>query len=209
VASGKSLLSASEREVRFTFDVNALSHYWTAKEFVPAMVKANHGMIVTIASLAAWVTAPDMVEYAASKAAAYAFHEGLTAELKTRYDAPKVRTVVVNPGYTKTPLFTGYKGSNPFLLPDLEPEAVARGVVRQVLSGKSGQVIMPLVGNVFPALAAMPHWYQVGLRARCGTTMTNFRGRRVVKDLDEYYREKEKQKAADPDQSTVLVSEAE
>ncbi len=29
--------------MRFTFDVNALAHCWTAREFVPAMAAADHG----------------------------------------------------------------------------------------------------------------------------------------------------------------------
>lgn len=72
-------------------------------------------MIVTVASLAAYVTAPDMVDYAASKVAALAFHEGLAAELKSRYGAERVRTVVVNQGYTKTALFEGFKSGNRFV----------------------------------------------------------------------------------------------
>jgi hypothetical protein len=31
-----------------------------AKEFVPSMVEKNHGMIVTIASFAAFITVPNM-----------------------------------------------------------------------------------------------------------------------------------------------------
>ena len=133
VARGKNILDATEKDVRFTFDVNTLAHYWMAKEFVPAMVKANHGMIVTVASFAAYVTVPNMTDYAASKAAALSFHEGLTAELKTRYGAPKVRTVVINQGYTKTPLFQGYNNDSKFLVPTLEPETVAEAIVKKVL----------------------------------------------------------------------------
>jgi len=58
-----------------------LAHYWLAKEFVKDMAKKNHGMVVTVASYAAYVVAPNMVDYAASKAAAQAFHEGLAVEL--------------------------------------------------------------------------------------------------------------------------------
>ncbi len=61
------------------------------------MIANNHGMVVTIASVASYVAAPQMVDYSASKAAALSFHEGLTSELTTRYNAPKVRTVVINP----------------------------------------------------------------------------------------------------------------
>jgi all-trans-retinol dehydrogenase (NAD+) len=42
VARGKSILDATEKDVRFTFDVNTLAHYWMAKEFVPSMVKREH-----------------------------------------------------------------------------------------------------------------------------------------------------------------------
>jgi short-subunit dehydrogenase len=115
-------------------------------------------MIVTVASLAAYVTAPSLVDYAASKSAALSFHEGLTAELKTKYNAPKVRTVVVNQGYTKTPLFQGWNNESRFLMPSLEPETVAEGIVRQVLSGRSGQVILPGFAGVTTWLRGMPHW---------------------------------------------------
>jgi len=41
VARGKNLLNATEKDIRFTFDVNTLSHYWTVKEFLPSMIKNN------------------------------------------------------------------------------------------------------------------------------------------------------------------------
>ena len=143
VARGKNILDATEKDVRFTFEVNTLAHYWIAKEFLPSLVTANHGMVVTVASIAAYVTAPTMVDYASSKAAALAFHEGLTAELTSRYNALKVRTVVINQGYTKTPLFEGYGNDSPFLMPSLEPATVAEAIVNQILTGSSGQVILP------------------------------------------------------------------
>lgn len=107
VCRGKTILDSTEKDVRFTFDVNTMAHYFLAKEFLPSMVQQNHGMVVTVASTAAFLAVPNMVDYAASKAATLAFHEGLTSELTTRYNAPKVRTVVVNQGYTKTALFEG------------------------------------------------------------------------------------------------------
>ncbi|KAK3394300.1 hypothetical protein B0H63DRAFT_42428 [Podospora didyma] len=202
VVQGRTVLAARERDIRFTFDVNTFAHYWMAQEFLPSMVKNDHGMVVTVASVAAWVTVPNMTDYSASKAAAYAFHEGLTAELKTRYNAPRVRTVVVNQGYTKTPLFTGYYNDSPWLMPALEPETVADAIVRQVLSGNSGHLILPAMGNALPMLAALPSWYQYRLRSKNETIMTNFAGRKVVEDVDKFYEAKEN----DPEASTVLVS---
>ncbi|RAL66269.1 hypothetical protein DID88_005940 [Monilinia fructigena] len=75
VTRGKSILDCTERDVRFTFDVNTISHYFMAKEFLPYMIKNDHGMVVTVASLAAYLAIPNMTDYASSKAAALSFHE--------------------------------------------------------------------------------------------------------------------------------------
>jgi len=200
VARGKSILESTEKDVRFTFDVNAIAHYFMVKEFVPYMVAKNHGMIVTVASIASWVTVPNMADYAASKAAALSFHEGLTAELHTKYNAPKVRTVVINQGYTKTPLFQGYKNDSTFLMPTLEPETVAEGIVKQVLTGKSGQVILPGFAVTLSWLRGMPAWYQNRLRSQGKDIMTNWNGRQVL-DVDKFYEDKK-----DESSSTVLVA---
>lgn len=193
VARGKTILDSTEKDVRFTFEVNTLAHYWIAKEFVPAIAKRNHGMIVTVASYAAYVTVPNMVDYSASKAAALTFHEGLTAELLTRYNAPRVRTVVINQGYTKTPLFTGYQNDSPFLIPALEPETVADAIVKQVLSGKSGQVIIPGFGAMLTFFKGMPHWYQIRVRNKGQNIMTKWNGRQVI-DVEKWKSNGEKEK---------------
>nr|POE65987.1 dehydrogenase red2 [Quercus suber] len=186
VARGKNILNATEKDVRFTFEVNTLAHYWLAKEFVPSMVSQNHGIVVTVASLAAYVCVPDMVDYASSKAAALAFHEGLTAELKTRFNAPKVRTIVVNPGYTRTSLFEGYNNSaNSFLMPTMTPETVAETIVKKVLSGTGGSIYLPGFGVVTTWLRALPHWMQNRVRAKGENIMTNWKGRQVI-DVDKW-----------------------
>lgn len=137
-------------------------------------------MIVTVASIAAYVTVPNMVDYASSKAAALSFHEGLTAELQTRYNAPKVRTVVLNQGYTKTPLFEGYNNDSKFLMPTLEPETVAEGIVKQVLSGHSGQVIVPGFAGMLTLFRGFPHWHQIRTRSAGASIMTKWNGRQVI-----------------------------
>lgn len=205
VCRGKNILDATERDVRFTFDVNTLSHYWMAKEFVPDMVAKNHGMVVTVASYAAWVVVPNMVDYGSSKAAALSFHEGLTAELKTRYNAPKVRTIVINQGYTKTALFQGYNNDSKFLVPTMEVDTVAEAIVKQILSGNSGQVIIPGFGTTLSILRGMPHWYQNRLRTQGADIMTNWKGRQVI-DLDKWKSGGEKEGAET--ESTVLVPSA-
>lgn len=192
VARGKSILDSTERDVRFTFDVNAISHYFMAKEFLPHMIRNDHGMVVTVASLAAYLSVPNMTDYASSKAAALSFHEGLTAELLTKYNAPKVRTIVINQGYTKTALFQGYKNDSTFLLPALEVDTVAESIVKKILKGKSGQGIFPGFGVSLTWLRAMPGWIQNRARTNGQHAMSNWKGRQVL-DVDRFYDEKERE----------------
>ena len=209
VATGKTVLDSQPGDVRLTFDVNTLAHYWTVQTFLPRMIARNHGMVVTVGSYASWTPIPNMVDYGASKAASLALHEGLTAELTTRYKAPKIRTVMVHPGHTKTDLFVGYEQANDFIAPKLEPESVAEAVVKQVLTGRSGKVVMPEAGRFLSALGVLPDWYAVPLRASAQSCMINFKGRQVIEDVNAAYIEDGVRRSQnDTSESTVLVSRA-
>ncbi|KAF5654283.1 short-chain dehydrogenase reductase [Fusarium sp. NRRL 25303] len=208
VVRGKTILESQPSDIRFTFDVNTFAPFWIAKTFVPDMVAKNHGMVVTLTSYASWLTIPNLVDYGASKAAALAFHEGLTAELTTRYNAPKVRTVIVHPGPTNTALFKGYYQNTDFLMPPLAPESVADAVVRQVLTGRSGHVVIPGTGTILAALRMQPDWYAIPVRAKAEAYMKNFSGRQVIEDVDTAIENNGEEKEAEGNvtASTVLVS---
>ncbi|KAI1823966.1 NAD(P)-binding protein [Xylaria intraflava] len=202
VARGKTILGASETDLKLTFDVNVFGHFNTVREFLPSMARRNHGMVVTVSSFSAWMVIPNLVDYSMTKAAVAAFHDGLSAELKTRYNAPKVRTILVNQGFTNTPLLAGFKNDSPFLLPALEPESVADAICRQIFTGRSGHVVTPLFGRFFQLIPALPHWYTYRSRAQSQDIMANWKGRQVVEDSDEYYSKREKM--SDIEGSTVL-----
>lgn len=154
-------------------------------------------MIVTVASLAGYVTAPSMVDYAASKSAAIAFHEGLAAELVTHYKAPKVRTVLMCQGYTRTKLFEGFDSKALF------PETVADEIVKAVLSGKSRHVVLPeLSWGIAPRIRGFPVWMQYGMRKRMDNMMRGWKGRQVVQPSESGEGGKEEKRV---DESTVLV----
>lgn len=87
-----SILDETEEQIRRVFDVNIVASFLLIKEFIPSMVRNNHGHVVNIASMASFVTGANNVDYACSKAGTLALHEGLTQELRHRYKAPKVRT---------------------------------------------------------------------------------------------------------------------
>ncbi|KAF2268538.1 NAD(P)-binding protein [Lojkania enalia] len=171
---GKSILNSSESDIRLTFNVNTLAHYFLAQQFLPAMVSANHGMIVTVASFAAYVPAPNIVDYASSKAAALSFHEGLSAEIASVYKAPRIRTVIMCQNYTRTKLFEGFDSKA------LYPETVAEEIVKAVLAGKSRHILVPIAGWWIPAgLRTMSFWFQYGLRKRLVNLMAQWNGRQV------------------------------
>lgn len=86
------ILDEPEAKIRQTFEVNTISHFLMVREFLPSMIRQNHGHVITIASMASFVALGEMVDYCCTKASALAFHEGLTQELRYWYQARKVRT---------------------------------------------------------------------------------------------------------------------
>jgi short-subunit dehydrogenase len=92
VASLKTILDETDEEIRRTFDVNVIAHFFLIREFLPWMISQDHGHIITIASMASFVTLASNVDYSCSKAGALAFHEGLAQELKYKYNARNIQT---------------------------------------------------------------------------------------------------------------------
>jgi short-subunit dehydrogenase len=163
-ARGKTILNTTDSDLKLTFQINAIAHYQLAREYLPNMVHNNHGMVVTVASLAAYVTAPSLVDYCASKAAALTFHEGLQAELATVYNAPRVRTVLCCQGYTNTALFAGFDKGDGFLSYMLDPATVAERIVKGILAGRSDTILLPKGNTLMSGLRGFPTWMQVSLR---------------------------------------------
>ena len=166
IGDGATILESTDSSINKIFAVNILSHFTLVRTFLPAMVAANHGTVVTMASIASLLTPPQMVEYCCTKAAALAFHEGLTVELATRYNAPGVRTVCVHPTWTETALTAGLKG----VLPMLQVETVAEAVFEKIMEGGSGWVTVcpDLLGWFIWSIRTWPAWMQVGLRNWAG-----------------------------------------
>jgi all-trans-retinol dehydrogenase (NAD+) len=92
IGTGATILKGEASMIQRTFEVNTISHFWMVREFVPAMIKKDHGHIVTIASMASYIVHAGNVDYSCSKASALALHEGLSSELRACYKAPNVRT---------------------------------------------------------------------------------------------------------------------
>ncbi|KAI5304516.1 hypothetical protein KEM56_006416 [Ascosphaera pollenicola] len=178
ILPGTTLLGSSDELTRKVFEINTLSHYTLAREFLPHMVKRDHGMVVTVASQAGFITLPGMIDYSGSKSAAISFHEGLNAELRARYKAPRVRTVLLAPGFIKTTLIDKLTCFDSFVNPLLDPEDVAKALTKQIFSGESGAVYLPEFSSSFAGrlMRALPVWCQRIIHA-CSEDLTHQSGK--------------------------------
>ncbi len=153
VVSGATILELSEEQIRRTFEVNTLALFWVTRAFLPAMVRAGRGHLVTVASAAGLVGVARQTDYSASKHAAVGFDESLRVELHR--SAPGVRTTVVCPYYVDTGMFEGVRTRFPALLPILRPDDVARRIADAIERDRAQLVLPPMV-RLLPALRVLP-----------------------------------------------------
>ena len=136
---GRLLLELESEQIEETFKVNTLAHFWTVRAFLPAMLEQDRGHIVTISSASGLRSAPRLADYGASKAALIGFDDALRTELQSM--GGRIETTLVCPFAARTAMMGGVK-SRFLLLPVLEPESVARGVLRAVESNRA-RLLMP------------------------------------------------------------------
>jgi all-trans-retinol dehydrogenase (NAD+) len=82
IVSGKNILENTDFMMKKTIEVNTLSHLYTIREFLPAMIRANKGHVVSVCSVAGTVGTPGLADYCASKFGAFAIDECLRLEIK-------------------------------------------------------------------------------------------------------------------------------
>ncbi|KAI9467084.1 retinal short-chain dehydrogenase/reductase [Lactarius psammicola] len=162
VVQGKLLLDLSPEDVKQTFGVNTLAHFWTLKAFLPDMIRNKSGHVVTVASVGGLVGMAQMTDYNASKAAIISLHESLRYELDKRYHAPQIRTSLIVPGHILTPLFSMVRLPRDwffrFCFPSLEPVAVAKAIITVLDERHSRTVYLPFYANFTPLLSLLPSY---------------------------------------------------
>ncbi|CAI7594045.1 unnamed protein product [Penicillium manginii] len=164
VQSNKPILELTHDRIHSVFDLNIISDFLLVKEFLPAMISNNHGHIVTVASLASFTTRAINVDYACTKAAALAFHEGLGQELRHIYHAPGVRTTIIHPGWVRTPMIEKLLQSGALKGHLLEPEEVAEAILKQLRSTCGAQLFLPSSFWIVSLLRSTPSWIQERVR---------------------------------------------
>ncbi|KAF3918714.1 hypothetical protein AA313_de0208477 [Arthrobotrys entomopaga] len=176
IVHGKTILDLDVHEIQDTFNSNVLSNFWTIKEFLPGMIKAKRGTIVTISSVLSYIGPKRCADYAASKAATRLLHESLTAEVAHHEN---IKTLLVCPGQISTPLFDGVQTPSSFFAPVLEPVDVAKEIMALIDSGSGGTLELPLYARWIVVMQTLPVSIQRFLRwvSGCDEGMRTFRGR--------------------------------
>lgn len=150
VCRGFTVRDGSHSDVEFTIRTNLTAPFLMAREFLPEMVRRDHGHIVNMGSMSSLMPPSRMADYAATKAGLAALHEALQLELKNVHAAPRVRLTLGVFSFIRTPLFTGETNQSKFLFPLLEAESVAEAIAKALYSGYGRTIYMP---GIMPFLA--------------------------------------------------------
>jgi all-trans-retinol dehydrogenase (NAD+) len=93
------------------------------------------------------------------------WYAGLGQELKHLYKTPGVLNTVVHPSWVRTPLVAGYEThleKNQGGL--MKPETIGKKIVDQIVSCRSGQLIIPKKLKAAAGLRGQPNWLQEVIR---------------------------------------------
>jgi len=104
--NAKSVHELSYEEIEKSFKINTISHAFIMSRILDHMYKNNiDGQIVTIASIASFISGAKNSDYAGSKFALRGFHEAMRMEIKKRKS--KISTTIIHPYIINTELFKG------------------------------------------------------------------------------------------------------
>jgi len=124
------LLMADDGQIAKTVEVNLMSHFWLYKAFLPGMIAAGEGHVLTMASAAGLMGVAGVAPYSASKWAAIGLCESVRYEMLRAHN--NVKFTIVCPGFVSTGMFAGAKPPlfTKFLSPERLVEAAYRGFRR-------------------------------------------------------------------------------
>ncbi len=150
VTSAGEFTAESLEDLRWIVDVNVWGVVHTVRSFLPALLAADEGHVVTLSSMVGLLGLPHNVSYSLTKGAVRSFSEALRAELVTS----GVGVTVVFPGAIHTNITESARGSQAERLAEMgrsrlapvvmrPPSAVARAIVRGVERNRARVVVGP------------------------------------------------------------------
>lgn len=146
-------------------NVNLTSHLWMLEHLLPQMIRqakrdGRPGHIVSTASVMGHTGVSQMIDYCASKHGVVGLHKALRYELDYCHRCPHIRTTLLVLGHVKTKLFEGMPTNwlARFLGPSVDPDAVAKQIVKAVQQRRGGTIAMPWYANWSEVFALLPSW---------------------------------------------------
>lgn len=161
------MIDADPKLTEKIFKENVACHFVLIKEFLPGMLAAKKGHIVTIASMASFFASSGIVDYCCTKTTPLCLHEGmltfetitspffqpwqshqstgLRAELRDMYGNGKcIQQTCVHPNWYSTGMVKGYEEMARQAGIQMDPLTnVSNAVIVQVLANRSGEIFMP------------------------------------------------------------------
>ncbi|OAP65389.1 hypothetical protein AYL99_01361 [Fonsecaea erecta] len=162
IANGTKIINSDAKLTDRIFKVNIASHFILIKEFLPGMLRAKKGHVVTIASMASFYATPGLVDYCCTKVGALFLSEGLRNELRTYYENGKcIQTSSVHPSWHATGIVKPVAAKLQQLGIRCDPASnVSDAVVEQVLAGRSGRIFVPRTEESSTYVRNFPVWLQ-------------------------------------------------
>ena len=135
--------------VRAELETNFFGPVLVSRAFAPILARNGGGAIVNVLSALSWVAFPSSSTYSASKAAAWAFSNGLRNELRGQ----GTQVLALHVGYMDTDMVREVAA------PKSKPEDVARQVLEALEAGKSEILADEVSRRVKQNLSAEPGVY--------------------------------------------------
>uniref|UniRef100_T1JZU1 Short-chain dehydrogenase/reductase 3 n=2 Tax=Tetranychus urticae TaxID=32264 RepID=T1JZU1_TETUR len=130
-------MDLTPQQIRKTFEVNTLSHFWTISSVLPGMIARERGHIVAISSIAGLLGTPNVVEYCASKFAVNGLMTSLEKEIHANGANNNVHLTTICPLIMDTGMFKKPKTRFNSLLPICSPSDVAKTAIDSMLKNDS------------------------------------------------------------------------
>lgn len=154
-------LAEDGRAFQDVLDTNVIGMVHTFQPYIAAMRKRGHGVLAGIASVAGYRGLPGASAYAASKAAAISYLEGLRVELR----GSGITVITLCPGY----IVTAMTAQNPYPMPFImSAEAAADKIAAVIANHKTYAVIPWQMAIVARLMHVLPRWIYDPLAARAG-----------------------------------------
>lgn len=123
------ILQQTDGEIRKTFEINVLAHFWMLQTYLPDMIQKNRGSIVAMSSVAGLLGLNNLVPYCGSKYAVRGIMEAMYEELRQDARKPNIRFTSVYPYMVDTGLCKKPHMRFPNLMRLVKPEEAAAAII--------------------------------------------------------------------------------